>query len=106
MTDKTKTLPIAWLAIEQDIGTDPKLNTYRLVLKVPASVDQDVKEDDWVLVANIHGDIARVGRVMRTRADRDITTFYFDRMLLVDPGISLESTKLSGPTSSVVRVQW
>lgn len=106
MTDKTKTPPIAWLAIEQDIGTDPKLNTYTLVLKVPASVDQDVKEDDWVLVANIHGDIARVGRVMRTRADRDITTFYFDRMLLVDPGISLESTKLSGPTSSVVRVQW
>lgn len=104
--DKTKTPPIAWLALEQDIGTDANLNDYALVLKLPPSMNQEVKEDDWVLVVNIHRYIARVGRVMRTRSDRDITTFYFDRLLRVHPGISLELPKLAGAASGIIRLQW
>ena len=99
--------PNAWIAINHGLGTDHRLKPFILVLKGDRSLYQAIEEDDWVLVLNPGNDITRVGRVLRTRSDLEATTLYLDRVLLVDPGVSIGVTSLSPPTSgSVVRVQW
>lgn len=108
MTDqKYKKLPNAWIAIDHGVSIDPTLADFILVLNGPCSLYPGVEEEDWVLVLNADNDITRVGRVLRMRSNLNNTTLYLDRLLRVDPGVSIGSTSLSPPTpGSVVRVQW
>jgi hypothetical protein len=102
----TKT-PIAWIAINHCLGTYPRLTPYILVLKGERSLYQAIKEDDWVLVLNPAGTIARVGRVLRVRSDLESTTLYFDRVFGVSDPVQIGVTSLTSPSSgSIGRVQW
>jgi hypothetical protein len=99
--------PNAWIAIDHGLAVDLTLAPYTLRLKGERSLYQAIVEDDWVLNLNTAGHITRVGRVLRIRSDLDITTIYFDRMLLVDPEVSIGATSLTPPSSgSIGRVQW
>ena len=79
----------AWIAIDHGLNTNHKLAPYILVLKGERFLYQAIENDDWVLVLNPAGDITRVGSVLRVRSEWETTTIYFDRMLLVDPTVSL-----------------
>lgn len=104
---KDKKSPNAWIAIDYGVSNDTTLADFMLSLKGPRSLYPRVLDDDWVLVLNADNDITRVGRVLRTRLDLEATTLYLDRVLLVDPGVSIGSTSLPPPTSgTVARVQW
>lgn len=97
----------AWIAIDHGLVNDPTLGPYTLRLKGERSLYQLITEDDWVLVLNTAGNITRVGRVLRVRSDLDNTTIYFDRMLSVDPAVSIGRTSLTPPSSgNVSRIQW
>ncbi len=99
--------PNAWLAIDKEIGTDPKLAHYTLELNGQRSLYQAIEEDDWVLVVKPQAEFNRVGRVIRIRSIFETTTLYFDRMQFADPETSLSGTSLSPPASgSVGRLQW
>jgi hypothetical protein len=90
---------MAWLPISRWHRT--------LRLKGERSLYQAIADDDWVLILNTTGHITRVGRVLRVRSDLESTTIYFDRMLLVDPAVSIGFTSLTPPsTGSVGRIQW
>lgn len=108
MTDiKSSKASNAWIAIDHDLFTDPRLAPYSLVLKGECSLYQGIAEDDWVLILNTSCVITRVGRVLRMRSNLETTTLYLDRMLSVEPGRPLGITKLTPPGSgSVGRVQW
>ncbi len=97
----------AWIAIDYGINNDLMLAPFLLVLKGERSLYQAIKEDDWLLVLNTQGSITRVGRMLRMRSDLYTTTIYFDRLLNVDPMVSLGLTSLNPPTTgSVARLQW
>ncbi len=99
--------PNAWIAINQGLAVDLTFAPYTLRLKGDRSLYQAIAEDDWVLNLNTAGHITRVGRVLRIRSDLDTTTLYFDRMLLVNPEVSIGTTSLTPPSSGTVgRVQW
>ena len=108
MTDiKSSKASNAWIAIDHDLFTDPRLAPYSLVLKGECSLYQGIAEDDWVLILNTSCVITRVGRVLRMRSNLETTTLYLDRMLSVEPGRPLGITKLTPPGSgSAGRVQW
>lgn len=92
---KDKKSPNAWIAIDHGGGNDPTLADFILSLKGPRSLYPGVIDEDWVLVLNAGNDITRVGRVLRTRSNLDATTLYLDRLLLVDPNVSIGVTSLS-----------
>lgn len=97
----------AWIVIDPSLDDDDRLNCYRLILKGERSLYQAIADDDWVLVVNGNGDVTRLGRVLRIRSDLDTTTLYFDRLSIVDPGVSVGPTTLTPPASgSIGRVQW
>ena len=97
----------AWIAIDHGIDTDAGLGRYMLTLKGLQSLYQAIREDDWILVIGLRGDITRVGRVLRSRSNLDTTTLYFDRSLTIDPPVSLTIISLNPPTSgSLCRIQW
>jgi hypothetical protein len=99
--------PNAWIAIDHGLAADPTLAPYTLRLKGERSLYQAIADDDWVLILNITGHITQVGRVLRIRSDLETTTIYFDRMLLVDPAVSIDLTSLTPLSSgSVGRIQW
>jgi hypothetical protein len=108
MTEKKEIKSLnAWIAIDHDINTELMIAPFVLVLKGERSLYQAIKEDDWLLVTNAQGSITRVGRVLRMRSDLDMTTIYFDKLLNVDPSVSLGLTSLIPPsTGSVARLQW
>jgi hypothetical protein len=97
----------AWIIIERGLSADLKLAPYTLRMKGERSLYQAIAEDDWLLVLNTAGHITRVGRVLRIRSDLETTTIYFDRMLVVEPTVSIGITALTPPSSgSVGRIQW
>ncbi len=97
----------AWIAIDNGLVADPALARYTLQLKGEHSLYQSIVNDDWVLILNTAGHITRVGRVLRVRSDLDTTTIYFDRLLLVDPAVSIGLTSLTLPSTGCVgRIQW
>ena len=99
--------PNAWIAIDHGLASDLTLAPYTLQLKGERSLHQAIADDDWVLILNATGHIARVGRVLRVRSDLEATTLYFDRMLLVDPAVPIGLTSLTPPSAgSVGRIQW
>ena len=99
--------PNAWIVIDHGIASDLTLAPYTLQMKGERSLYQAIAEDDWALVLNTAGHITRVGRVLRIRSDLETTTIYFDRMLVVEPTVSIGLTALTPPSSgSVGRIQW
>ncbi len=97
----------AWIAIDHGLATNLTLASYTLQLKGERSLYQAIVDDDWILILNTAGYITRVGRVLRVRSDLQMTTIYFDRMLLVDPVVSIDLASLTSPTSgSIGRIQW
>lgn len=101
------TTPTAWIAIDHDLGTDPRLAPYTLVLKGDRSLYQGIAEDDWVLVLNAAREIVRAGRVLRVRSDLENTTLFFDRVSVTDAPVLVDSVSLAPPSSgSVGRIQW
>lgn len=108
MTDnKPSKAPNAWSAIDHGLSTDLTLAPYTLRLKGEHSLYQAIADDDWVLIMNTAGHITRVGRVLRIRSDLETTTIYFDRMLSIDPAVSIGLTSLTPPSNgSVGRIQW
>lgn len=97
----------AWIIIDHGLSADLTLALYALQLKGERSLYQAIAEDDWALVLNTAGHITRVGRVLRIRSDLERTTIYFDRMLVVEPTVSIGLTALTPPSSgSVGRIQW
>src|SRR5690606_38792630 len=86
---------------------DFTLAPYILQLKGERSSYQTIADDDWILVLNLSGYITRVGRVLRIRSDLKTTTIYFDRMLMVEPTVSISRSPFAPPSSGRVgRVQW
>lgn len=99
--------PNAWIAIDLGLGSDLTLAPYTLVLKGERSVHQAISDDDWVLILNTSGHITRVGRILRIRSDLESTTLYFDRMLQVEPSVSIGMTALRLPAKgSLGRIPW
>lgn len=97
----------AWIAIDYGLAANLTLAPYTLGLTGERSLYQAIADDDWVLILNTTGHITRVGRVLRIRSDLETTTIYFDRMLLVDPAVSIGLTSLTPPSAgSVGRIQW
>jgi len=97
----------AWIAIDNGLDADVSLAPYTLRLKGESSLYKAISDEDWVLILNTAAHITRVGRVMRIRSDLKDTTIYFDRILLVDPAVSIGLTSLTPPSSgSVGRIQW
>ena len=97
----------AWIAIDHGISVGFTPGLYTLQLKGERSLYQAIVDDDWVLVVSTTGHITRVGRIVRVRSDLEITTIYFDRMLLVDPAVSIGLTSLFPPsTGSISRIEW
>ncbi len=108
MTTSTESRsPISWIAIDHGLASDLTQAPYILRLTGERSLYQAIADDDWVLILNTAGHITRVGRVLRVRSDLEATTIYFDRMLLVDPAVSIGLTALTPPSSgNVGRIQW
>ncbi len=99
--------PNAWIAVDHGLAEDRALAPYTLQLKGEISLYQAIVNDDWVLILDVSGQISRVGRVLRIRSDLETSTIYFDRMLLVEPAVSIGLTSLTPPSSgSVGRIQW
>ena len=97
----------AWLAIDNGLAADLTHALYTLRLNGELSLYQAIANDDWVLILNTAGHITRVGRVLRIRSDLETTTIYFDRMLLVEPVVSIGLTSLTPlSTGSIGRIQW
>ncbi len=97
----------AWFAIDRDRVKDPTLAPYTLQLKGGRSLNQAIADDDWVLILDTTGHITRVGRILRIRSDLETTTLFFDRMLQVEPSVSIGMTSLRLPAKgSSGRIQW
>ena len=90
----------AWIAIDHGLSSDPTLTPYTLRLKGERSLYQAITDGDWVLILNAAGHIMRVGQVLRVRSDLETTTLYLDRVLLVDPVVSISLTSLNSPASA------
>jgi len=96
----------AWIAVDHSL-TNGKSIPYILSLSGVPSHYSSIKVGDAVLVLNLSGNIIRVGRIMRIRSTLASTSLYFDKVLLGEREVSLESTNLNAPvTGKVGRVQW
>lgn len=101
----------AWIVIERGQNSVSTLSSsityYALALKGERSLYQAVREGDWIFGLDSDGALARVGSVLQLRSDVGKTTIYFERMLSLNPSVSLVNSKLSPPQSgSIGRVQW
>lgn len=107
MIDKTTKSPNAWLTIDRGFPTTPTLAPYTLQLNSKHSINPDIVDNDWVLILNNTGHITRVARILRIRYERETTTLFFDRMLQVEPSVSVGMTSLKLPAKgSSGRIQW
>jgi hypothetical protein len=97
----------AWIAIDHGLCTDRRLAPYTLALKGDRSLYQAIAEDDWVLVLDTAGAVARAGRVLRVRSDLETTTIFFDRVCADGASVPAASLSLTPPSSgSVGRISW
>lgn len=109
MTEKSKSTisPNAWFAIDRDRVKEPALASFALQLKGGRPLNQGISNDDWVLILDKTGHITRVGRILRIRSDLETTTLFFDRMLQVEPSVSIGMTSIKLPAKgSSGRIQW
>ncbi len=99
--------PNAWIAIDHGLCTDRRLAPYTLALKGDRSLYQAIAEDDWVLVLDVDGAVARAGRVLRVRSDLETTRIFFDRVCAAGASVPAASLSLTPPSSgSVGRISW
>lgn len=97
----------AWIAIDHGLCTDRRLAPYTLALKGDRSLYQAIAEDDWVLVLDTAGAVARAGRVLRVRSDLETTRIFFDRVCAAGASVPAASLSLTPPSSgSVGRISW
>ena len=97
----------AWITIDQNLATVPKLAPYKLLLRGELSLYQAIANGDWVLTLNASNHITQVARVLRLRSDLETTTIYFDRILSIDPVVSIGLTSMALPSTGCVgRIQW
>src|SRR5690554_702533 len=97
----------AWIAIDHGLCTDRRLAPYTLALKGDRSLYQAIAEDDWVLVLDVDGAVARAGRVLRVRSDLETTRIFFDRVCAAGASVPAASLSLTPPSSgSVGRISW
>lgn len=97
----------AWLTMDTANDARSHLTHYALILKGDHSFYQAIQDEDWVVVADVKGDITHVGQVLRVRSDLETTTLYFDRLLRLPSPTSLVATKLKAPASGHIgRIQW
>lgn len=97
----------AWFAINHGLCTDRRLAPYTLALKGDRSLYQAIAEDDWVLVLDTAGAVARAGRVLRVRSDLETTRIFFDRVCAAGASVPAASLSLTPPSSgSVGRISW
>jgi len=97
----------AWIAIDHGLGSERRLAPYTLVLRGERDLYRSVADNDWLLILNSAGDIVRVGHVLRVRSDLETTTFFFDRVSIVDTPVPVASLSLAAPSSgNIARIQW
>lgn len=109
MTEKSKSTisPNAWFAIDRDRMKDPTLAAFTLQLRGGRLLNQGISNNDWVLILDRTGHITRVGRILRVRSDLETTTLFFDRMLQVEPSVSIGMTSIKLPAKgNSGRIQW
>jgi hypothetical protein len=98
----------AWLLV--DSGRKSSIFTYpqfAVELDGEGKLYAAVAEGDWLVVVAASGDVTRVGRVLRVRSDLKTTTFYFDRLRLVDARSTLATAAFALPArGSMTRLQW
>ena len=70
----------AWIIVEADEATSSFWPAYTAVLPGDGKTLTTIAEGDGVIVADNAGNVARVGRVLRSRSDIMSTTVYFDRV--------------------------
>jgi len=78
----------------------------RFTIDAPAN-SQNIKEGDWLIVANDDGSIDRISRVLSVRSSLDCTSVYFDRLCAPNSVIQLgEFATSSAPAALPSRIQW
>lgn len=99
--------PHAWLAVDHGLDVDPKLAPYILSVKSARSQDKNITTGDWVLILNTAGQISKVGRTLRVRSSLETKILYFDRMLQVEPAVSIGLTPFRMPSKEgMSSVKW
>src|ERR1019366_8277166 len=64
-------------------------------------------EGDWVVAADTSGRVTRLARVLRIRSNLKTTSLYFDRLPMVNTGLTLAAAGLALPKAgSMTRLQW
>ena len=81
------------------------LSAYVVLLPAERSAVPAIAEGHYVILLSPDGNLHRIGRIMRIRADLQTTNLYFDRLHSFQTSISLSDVGLSEPTGAVVRLQ-
>lgn len=92
----------AWVAVDPGPVADARWARHTLVLKGERSLHLNIAADDWILVLNVAGAVVRAGRVIRIRSDLDTTTILFDRMVLAEAPVPIESVSPALPSTGYV----
>ena len=98
----------AWLVVDPG-SQDCEFPYPQFALELPGNRDlyAAVAEGDWLAAANASGSVTRIARVLRVRSNLETTSFYFDRLRMVDTGSTLASAGLaSQKAGSMTRLQW
>lgn len=97
----------AWIIVEADDAISSFWPAYTAVLPGDGRTLTTIAEGDGVIVADNAGNVARVGRVLRSRSDILSTTVYFDRVAEGTADASLTAAGLTLPASGgAARIQW
>ncbi|WP_338658971.1 DISARM system helicase DrmA [Yersinia intermedia] len=107
INDKPTRSPNAWFVIDHGQVKDPTLALYIQRLKGERALNQGISNDDWIVSLDTSGHITRIARILRIRSDLETTTLFFDRMLQVEPPVSIGMTSIKLPSKgSSGRIQW
>lgn len=90
----------AWLAMDTSWS-----GPFDLQLRGERSGFRVLAIGDWVVVVSTTGGLKRVGRILRTRADLESTTLYFDKLHAVTKAASLAEFGLTMPSGAVARLR-
>ena len=95
----------AWIGI--DVPKPGNAARYALSLEGEPEMYAGVQREDWFLLCKSTGRATRIGKVSRLRQTLEQTTFYFDRVVMIDDGVSLTTTGINvPPPGPLARLQW
>lgn len=78
----------------------------QFMIDAPAN-SQNIKEGDWLIVANNDGSIDCISRVLSVRSNLECTSIYFDRLCAPNSQIQLGEFAISSvPAVLPSRIQW